>query len=325
MIEFNPKIAVTAVTNTVIDGLAGLVDRSERQLEPVQFGRFPGGEVYIKSNFIDEFRLGNEVIADVQATLSGSMDELAALALVIDALRRQFPGILLDKLYLGYVPYGRQDRVGNDPVNASLSIRMVTDFINQMEFSQVFVDHPHSTVTTALINNANDATSLKFFMEQIERISQDYCIKSEVPGKGSVGVSRTEVGIVSPDAGSLKFTDHFLQEVEGRGLGVSIKKAGVGFKVRDMRTGDITGTRVLDFDPDLEHYFILDDICDGGRTFTELANAIRGSHTGEPTIHLIVTHGIFSKGLGVFKPTLDTVTAKVNYLNKAREPLHFNP
>lgn len=318
MIEFNPKIIVTAVMNTTVDSLAGIVERSERQLEPVQFGRFPGGEVYIKSNFIDEFRLGNEVVADVQATLSGSMDELAALALVVDALRRQLPGILLDKLYLGYVPYGRQDRVGIDPVNAALSIRMVTDFINQMEFSQVFVDHPHSTVTTALINNANDATSLKFFMEQIDRITQDYCFKSKVLGKGSVG-------IISPDAGSLKFTDRFLQEVKGHGLDVTIKKAGVGFKVRDMQTGEITGTRVLDFDPDLEHYFILDDICDGGRTFTELANAIRESHTGEPTIHLIVTHGIFSKGLGVFKPTLDTVCAKVNYLNKAREPLNFNP
>jgi ribose-phosphate pyrophosphokinase len=40
-------------------------------------------------------------------------------------------------------------------------------------------------------------------------------------------------------------------------------------------------------------YVIVDDICDGGRTFIELAKAI---HDSRPTaeVYLIVTHGIFS-------------------------------
>jgi ribose-phosphate pyrophosphokinase len=42
-------------------------------------------------------------------------------------------------------------------------------------------------------------------------------------------------------------------------------------------------------------YVIIDDICDGGRTFVELAKAIKD---GRPTakIYLVVTHGIFSAG-----------------------------
>jgi ribose-phosphate pyrophosphokinase len=50
----------------------------------------------------------------------------------------------------------------------------------------------------------------------------------------------------------------------------------------------------LDQHADLK-YVIIDDICDGGRTFVELAKAMKESR---PTakIYLIVTHGIFSAG-----------------------------
>ncbi|HCW17254.1 MAG TPA: phosphoribosylpyrophosphate synthetase, partial [Achromobacter sp.] len=41
---------------------------------------------------------------------------------------------------------------------------------------------------------------------------------------------------------------------------------------------------------------VVDDICDGGRTFLELASALRDT-TRQP-VYLYVTHGIFSKGLG---------------------------
>ena len=38
------------------------------------------------------------------------------------------------------------------------------------------------------------------------------------------------------------------------------------------------------------------DICDGGRTFIELAKAIK-ERTQDSEIYLVVTHGIFSAGL----------------------------
>jgi ribose-phosphate pyrophosphokinase len=40
---------------------------------------------------------------------------------------------------------------------------------------------------------------------------------------------------------------------------------------------------------------IVDDICDGGRTFTEIAKAIR-TQVPNARIYLVVTHGIFSAG-----------------------------
>ena len=42
-------------------------------------------------------------------------------------------------------------------------------------------------------------------------------------------------------------------------------------------------------------FVIVDDICDGGRTFTEIAKAIR-DQLPNAKIYLIVTHGIFSAG-----------------------------
>ena len=50
---------------------------------------------------------------------------------------------------------------------------------------------------------------------------------------------------------------------------------------------------------------ITDDICDGGYTFIKIAEQLRQKNVGR--IVLFVTHGIFSKGLGVFDGLIDEV------------------
>ncbi|MFZ9611583.1 MAG: phosphoribosyltransferase, partial [Methylococcales bacterium] len=76
-------------------------------------------------------------------------------------------------------------------------------------------------------------------------------------------------------------------------------------KHRNLETGKIDYTNVPmsvnDADKDV---FIIDDICDGGRTFIEIAKAVdevrklsssvKREHYGKN--YLIVTHGIFSFG-----------------------------
>jgi ribose-phosphate pyrophosphokinase len=51
---------------------------------------------------------------------------------------------------------------------------------------------------------------------------------------------------------------------------------------------------------------IVDDICDGGATFIGIADAI---HEKDPDadVRLYVTHGIFSKGIDVFKGKLNHI------------------
>jgi ribose-phosphate pyrophosphokinase len=53
---------------------------------------------------------------------------------------------------------------------------------------------------------------------------------------------------------------------------------------------------------------IVDDICDGGRTFLEIAKTIRSKKRNisifGDKIYLVVTHGIFSAGFDELKNTL---------------------
>ena len=78
-----------------------------------------------------------------------------------------------------------------------------------------------------------------------------------------------------------------------------------------MVTGNITHTSVEKIKVNKPRFIILDDICDGGRTFIELAKELRKVY-GECYIALVVTHGIFSKGLDVILEHLDDVYATIN-------------
>lgn len=71
-------------------------------------------------------------------------------------------------------------------------------------------------------------------------------------------------------------------------------------KVRDQATGEITGLlfKELVATEDATSILIVDDICDGGRTFIEAAKLLKAEYP-DADIHLYVSHGIFSKGTGV--------------------------
>jgi ribose-phosphate pyrophosphokinase len=101
--------------------------------------------------------------------------------------------------------------------------------------------------------------------------------------------AQERICLVSPDAGAYKKIFDVAKEF-------GINRIITANKVRDIKTGNIIRTEVptLDQHADLK-YVIIDDICDGGRTFVELAKAMKESR---PTakIYLIVTHGIFSAG-----------------------------
>jgi ribose-phosphate pyrophosphokinase len=87
-------------------------------------------------------------------------------------------------------------------------------------------------------------------------------------------------------------------------------------KERDLTNGEIVRT-VVDIPshiPDSAIYLVVDDICDGGRTFVELAKAIpeeKRSH-----LHLLVTHGIFSQGLDVLRQYYSEISC-INLMNKS--------
>lgn len=240
---------------------------------------FPGGEVHVKLH-----DLGTEETANLTHFIRNSDDSMA-LFLITDALRRS--GKKHINLTLPYVPYARQDRVMVE--GEPLSIKVFADLINVQDYDSVTIWDPHSDVTPALINNCK-------VVHQHEIIGNNI---------GVIGTSRSPHVLVCPDAGARKKIMKVAQTLH-------INDVIFADKVRDVATGKITGTtlsatpeRWKDLPRVTDDLIMVDDICDGGYTFIELAKLLRPLTSGK--IKLYVTHGIFSKGLSVFDGLIDEI------------------
>lgn len=242
---------------------------------------FPGGESCIRIS-------GNPLEGCDQTSLAGliTMDfknngDLVDLMMLVDAVRRYYYTPVELSLRMDYLPYARQDRVCNP--GESLSVKVVTDFINSMNFARVYCKDIHSNVGEVLINNL-----IHIKLPACANDMRNFC-KPE------------NTTIVSPDAGAEKKVFDFAKQ-----LGyTSVVRAS---KVRNVSTGKIERTTLIDDVHYLRNdYLIVDDICDGGRTFIELAKVLKANSGPESKINLYVTHGIFSAGLQVFEGFIDKI------------------
>lgn len=195
--------------------------------------------------------------------------DLMRTLLTVDAMKRTYESSSYN-LVMPYVPYARQDRVCNS--GEAFSLKVFTQILNSFNLDKVFICDPHSDVTTALIENVVVTTQAEIF--------EDYCNYTKLWNFIS-GCT-----IVSPDAGSNKKIASVCKVAEKS----SFIRAD---KIRDIRTGKILETVVF-ADKLSGMYLIVDDICDGGATFTALAQELKKK--GAHKVALYVTHGIFSKG-----------------------------
>ena len=240
---------------------------------PFKHLTFPGGEEHVT---IDGEAIETPTVV-ITANIWASQDVMTLL-MVTDALRRLRVAEIL--LVLKYVPYARQDRVANP--GEALSIKVMCDLINSQKYDDVEIWDPHSEVTTALLERATVNPQGELFESTI--------VKGSYFGAGhSV--------LVSPDAGAMKKA----YEIASR-RHLDLVTAT---KHRDTQTGQITGTTVDSAHIGKRDFWIVDDICDGGRTFTELAKVLRPLTDGR--INLYVTHGIFSKGFTPFVGLIDEI------------------
>lgn len=68
-------------------------------------------------------------------------------------------------------------------------------------------------------------------------------------------------------------------------------------KVRDVTNGKITGMSIVHAVPKdsrVKDYLVVDDLCEGGRTFLELADVFKRDYDSIARLHLYVTHGLFT-------------------------------
>ena len=252
---------------------------------------FPGGEcqVSLANIVIDE-------VTKIYAKIQNSND-IIMLLLTVNAVRNIKFDTVID-LIIPYFPYARQDRIANP--GEALSVKVMANLINSLELNSVTIYDPHSDVTTALLNNCIVLSQLGIFVNS--------GLLNTVQGKN--------LTLVSPDAGAEKKIFAIAKALQKSQYNVDIVCAE---KVRDTLTGNISGTKIHG-DVNNKNVIIVDDICDGGRTFTELAKVLK--ENGAQDIYLSITHGIFSQGLEVFEEHFKNIYC-ANILNDDIQPNNF--
>ena len=234
--------------------------------------KFSGGELHP--------RIANGVPnVNPRISIKGSIyssDDIMELLLLVDAIRRDAFGQVEIEFICPYLPYARQDRVCAP--GEALGLKVMCDLINNLGFSGVWVWDVHSDVALALLDRATNVHQAEF-VRGISKSVLNNCV------------------LVAPDAGAIKKTMAVARECQ-----IPMVRAD---KIRDTNDGSITGTTVYSEHVGTKDFLIVDDICDGGRTFVELAKVLRPLTGGK--IRLYVTHGIFSKGLEVFNGLIDDI------------------
>jgi ribose-phosphate pyrophosphokinase len=206
--------------------------------------------------------------------ISSRMTSFRSLEVIISATQDLYElGVTNISLYVPYFLGARSDR--KFAVGASNYLKsVICPIINSQNYSKVTVMDAHSDVLEACLNH-------------FEKRSNIGVVHYALSG---IDVANEDVVIVSPDAGALK-------KIYDVAKAFSLPNVITAGKVRDISSGAIVKTEV----PDVSKYtgknfLIIDDICDGGRTFIELAKAIR-EQLPDAKCYLCVTHGIFSAGL----------------------------
>lgn len=211
-----------------------------------------------------------------------SNEEIFELLLIVDALKRNLKQ--LGNLYLPYVPFARQDRV--NLAGEALSCSVFCSLINSCGFQSVCIADPHSDVVRALIDRVVVTEQHEIFgqyLDSYQKFEEPYIL-------------------VCPDGGAIKKIHKF----KGNHSIIYCNK------YRDPYDGKIH----LDI-PELSsmkgkiyeghNLIIIDDICDGGRTFLTIAGLLRDHLDKGHKIILMVTHGFFTKGLQVFDGFIDEI------------------
>lgn len=174
-------------------------------------------------------------------------------------------------LFIPHMFADRSDRRFDD--NQSFDLKRITNTINDCHFKRVTILDPHSDVTMALLDRVRKITSYEYVTKAIEDTSTTITDSGIVP----------DIVLVSPDAGAYKKVFDY-----GEKLNLPVM-AAVKYRDKEGKISMVFTQEVKGLD-----CFIVDDLCDGGRTFNILAGLLK--EKGARTVQLYITHGLFSQG-----------------------------
>lgn len=234
--------------------------------QPIKHFTFSGGEIQVNVGDLDTERA-------VLTWKPKSVYDIMQLLLTVNALKHAgCRDIIVDCLYL---PYARQDRVCAP--GEAFSLEVMVKLLDDMDCCDIrFWDLHNSDFTLNMFSNTCVHET------EIHDIFSHY--------KFLDGFDLSNLILCAPDAGARMKVDNIVKEFD-LGSGIHFEKD------RCPETGKILGIEQCQYNRNFDGYNILvvDDICDGGRTFIEVAKLLN-EHTSE-NLYLYVTHGIFSNGI----------------------------
>ena len=254
---------------------------SNLDLSDIKFkvSKFPDGQQTIE---LLDYNYCNNSEKVIIITRISSFIDLELIICATQALKNI--GFFHIELSIAYFLGARSDRQFVDGGINYLK-QVICPIINSQGYEKVYVFDPHSDVIEACVNNIQKNNN-----HNLVRLSIDYI-------KGKSGRDK-DLLVVAPDAGAIKKTYEVCKKLE-------LQNVIIASKIREMISGNIVKTEIPKIDNNIKKIIIIDDICDGGRTFVNLAKEIK-KQTDKP-IYLIVSHGIFSAGFDELLSVIDEI------------------
>lgn len=173
-----------------------------------------------------------------------------------------------------YYPSARQDRVATE---GDVNMLKVYHAALSAGFEPVMTYDAHSLASETLVDQSFSVANM-------------LALANESSARGlAQGIATGCYTLVAPDNGALKRVEQVAKRFGNAPV-------VYGLKHRDPVDGKITSYEIVG-DVKGRACLIIDDICDGGRTFTECSAKLR--EAGALSVSLFVTHGLFTKGLDV--------------------------
>ncbi|RLA42005.1 MAG: hypothetical protein DRR06_15200 [Gammaproteobacteria bacterium] len=246
---------------------------------PFTTSMFPAGEVYINT----EVPFGAKAVRINSRCKNGN--DIMRILMAVDSMQRQ--GVRHTELFIPYLPYSRQDRVCKK--GDAFSLRVMAFMLIQA-VDRIITYDAHSSVALTLMDlklkDYNNHREVERFIKSINPMPE-------------------RMVLIAPDAGAVKKAEKLYNSLDlFQGI-VYCGKSRVGREVIiDDIQEDLSGM----------HAVVVDDICDGGRTFIALGRKLQDRNV--MSMSLFVSHGIFSNGTKRLKEMYQNI-GTTNSINSA--------
>lgn len=247
-------------------------------LKYMQF-RYPAGEVQVRLNPSVLHSLSEADEVCVYAKINDG--EIMALAQLTNAIKGVVDASTYQVLILPYLPYARADR--RFVLGDCHGLCAYAQLINSLGYDKVVSLDVHSP-SSYRIDTLKSITPISLIETVLSQLSNP--------------------AVLLPDSGASRY---------------GLSNALCCTKSRDSITGELSNFVVpprKDFG-DAKSILIVDDICDGGRTFIGIADAMKDY---DLPLYLYVTHGIFSNGFGELTKRFSHIYTTDSFISKSDDP-----